>query len=70
MEFKELKKILNANGEKYTDKQIREIGEFTSMFADIIVSNDLLEYLGKVPPDNFTTINKNVSIEGQIHITE
>ena len=69
MEFKELKKILNANREEYTDEQIREIGEFTTMFADIIVSNNLLKNLGKAPPDNLMSINKNESFEDLIHIT-
>ena len=52
MEFKEMKKILNADSEKYSDEQIREIGEFTAMLADIIVRNDLLEVLCKEKTDS------------------
>ena len=60
LSFNECKKILNKNGEKYTDKQVQEINEFIDMLADIVVTNNLIS---KTQKENGRSGNNAKSIE-------
>jgi len=41
LNYKECENILNAKGKKYNEQQVKEINEFISLMAELIVRNDL-----------------------------